>query len=61
MFARKMLRKKKTEEPPAEGGGDAAASKGKVAFMTMTTEVLSAGTDVADADLAVPEGFKLKN
>jgi hypothetical protein len=61
MFARKMLRKKKTEEPPAEGGGDAAASKGKVAFMTLTTEVLSAGTDVADADLTVLEGFKLKN
>jgi hypothetical protein len=59
MFARKMFKKKKAEEPAAEGGD--AASKGKVAFMTVTTEVLSASTNVTDADLAVPEGFKQKD
>jgi hypothetical protein len=59
MFARKMMKKKKDE--PAAEGGDAAASKGQAPFMTLTSEVLSASSDVADAELAIPDGFKLKD
>jgi hypothetical protein len=58
MLARKMFKKKKEE--PAEGG-DQAASASKTAFMTLTSEVLSASGDVSDAELAVPEGFKQKD
>lgn len=61
MFARKMMKKKK-EEPAAESGGSApATATSQTAFMTLTSEVLSASSDVPDADLAIPAGFKLKN
>ena len=35
-----------------------AAATGRVTFMTMTNEVLKVATTVADADLAIPAGFK---
>jgi hypothetical protein len=35
-----------------------AAASGRATFMTMTNEVLKVSTTVADADIAVPAGFK---
>jgi hypothetical protein len=40
------------------GPKDDAGPKPRVTFMTITNEVLKAGTEVSDADVAIPAGFK---
>jgi hypothetical protein len=35
-----------------------AAATGRATFMTMTNEVLKVTTSVADAEVAIPAGFK---
>lgn len=59
MFAKKMFKRKKADDASAEG--DASASKDKAAIITMTNEVLSASSEVTDADVALPEGFQQKD
>jgi hypothetical protein len=59
LLARKMMKKKKTDDA-ATDGSNASASKGP-SLMTTTMEVLSLSNDAADADVALPEGFKQKN
>lgn len=49
------LRGKKAEEPAASGGSGA---KGRAVIMTTITEVLSVTPSAADADVALPAGFK---
>lgn len=53
---------KKAVKKKAEDNNEAAApsTPGRSAFMTSTIELLKITPDVADADLAIPDGFKLK-
>ena len=52
-FAKRLGRKKSDDQQQSASGG-------RSTFMTATTELLSLSTTVGAADLAVPEGFKLK-
>jgi hypothetical protein len=47
---------KKTDESAGAG----SAAKGRTTFMTTVNEVLSVATDVSEADVSVPAGFKQK-
>jgi hypothetical protein len=51
MVARRMMRKK--ESPDAAG-----QPANRATILTSTVEVLKISTDVSDADVAVPAGFK---
>jgi hypothetical protein len=53
-FGRKMA--KKSDDKPA----DPNAVPGRATVMTTTTETLQVATTVADTDVALPAGFKLK-
>ena len=54
-FGRRMARKKADDKP-----ADPNAVPGRVTVMTTTTETLQVATTVADTDVALPAGFKLK-
>ncbi len=54
-FGRRMARKKGDDKP-----ADPNAVPGRVTVMTTTTETLQVATTVADGDVALPAGFKLK-
>jgi hypothetical protein len=55
-IGRRMARKKAEEKP-----ADPNAVPGRVTVMTTTTETLQVATTVADTDVALPAGFKLKS
>jgi hypothetical protein len=53
-LAGRLGRKKTEDSAPA-----APEQKGRARVLTTTHDILSVSTSVADADLAVPSGFKL--
>jgi len=55
-IGRRMARKKAEDKP-----ADPNAVPGRVTVMTTTTETLQLATSVADTDVALPAGFKLKS
>ena len=54
-FGRRMARKKAADKP-----ADPNAVPGRVTVMTTSMETLQVATSVADGDVAMPAGFKLK-
>jgi len=54
----KKVMQKKSEEKNDEG---VTATPGRATIMTSTSELLKLSSDVTDADVAIPAGFKQKN